>query len=146
MDDALAALQFLRRLPEVDTSRMALAGHSFGGSLTLLLAARDTTARAVVVFGAAAASWDGSAELRARLRDAVTRVRAPIFFVHAANDYSVRPGRALADEMTRLGKVHRLKIYPAFGATPAAGHNLVFRNVAAWESDVFAFLDTYLRP
>jgi dienelactone hydrolase len=33
---------------------VALVGHSFGGSLTLLMAARDPTLRAAVVFGGAA--------------------------------------------------------------------------------------------
>src|SRR5258705_1127016 len=43
MSDARAGLAFLRTLSEVDARRIAVAGHSFGGSLTLLLAERDTS-------------------------------------------------------------------------------------------------------
>jgi hypothetical protein len=47
--------------------------------------------------------------------------------------------------MQRLGRPHRLKIYPAVGRTTREGHNFVYRRVAAWESDVFGFLDEGLR-
>jgi dienelactone hydrolase len=101
----------VRALPQVDTSRIAVAGHSFGGSLSLLLAARETALRAVVVFAGATPSWDLSPELRAKLLSAVRRT-PPVFFMHAANDYSTTSGKALAAEMQRVGRPHRLTIYP----------------------------------
>ncbi len=146
LSDALAGLAFLRAVPEVDTRRVAVAGHSFGGSLTLLAAERDTTLRAAVVFGAAAPSWERSPQLRARLLAAVGRTTAPVFFIYAANDYSVAPAEALSAEMARLGKLHRVKIYPPVGQTADEGHDFVYRDVATWESDVFAFLDERMRP
>jgi hypothetical protein len=112
----------------------------------MLLAARDTTPRAAVVFSGAAGSWSGSPALKARLLAAVGRTAAPVFLIQAANDYSTAPGRALADEMERLGKPHRLKIYAAAGRSAAEGHGFVYRNVATWEPDVFAFLNRRLRP
>jgi carboxymethylenebutenolidase len=145
LNEALAGLSFLRALPEVDVHRVAVAGHSFGGSLTLLLAERDTTLRAAVVFGAAAGSWDQSPELRTRLLAAVSRTNAPVLFIHAANDYSIAPGKALAAEMQRLRKPHGLRIYPPVGRNTREGHNLVFGRAATWEFDVFAFLDQHLR-
>ena len=145
LDEALAGLAFLRALPDVDSSRIAVAGHSFGGSLTLFLAAREPTLRAAVVFGAAAGSWDQSPVLRDRLLAAVHQAPAPVFFIHAANDYSVAPGQALSGEMRRLKKPYRLKVYPSFGRTTRDGHNLLYRSVATWERDVFAFLDEHLR-
>jgi hypothetical protein len=69
---------------------------------------------------------------------------APALFIHAKNDYSIEPGPALAAEMKRLGKPHELKMYPPFGADTRAGHNFLFRSVATWESDVFAFLGAQL--
>lgn len=145
LSDAAAALAFLRALPDVDGKRVAVAGHSFGGSLTLLLAERDTAIRAAVVFGAAAGSWGPSRELQARLRTAVRHTASPVFFIHAANDYSVAPGKALSAEMHRTGKPHRLKIYPRVGRTAVEGHEFIFRAIPAWESDVFAFLDERVR-
>jgi len=144
-NEALAGLAFLRALREVDVGRIAVAGHSFGGSLTLLLAASDTALRAAVVFGAAAASWGQSRELRARLLAAVGRMSAPVLFIHAANDYSTAPGEALAARMQRLKKVHQLNIYPAVGRSPRDGHNLVYRSVTTWERDAFTFLDQRLQ-
>jgi dienelactone hydrolase len=51
LQDAVAALSFLKNLPYVDKRRVAVAGHSFGGQLTLLEAAHDRTVRAAVTFG-----------------------------------------------------------------------------------------------
>jgi dipeptidyl aminopeptidase/acylaminoacyl peptidase len=145
LSDALAGLAFLRALPEVDPRRVAVAGHSFGGSLTLLVAERDTMLRAVVDFAGAAYSWGRSPQLRARLLAAVRRIAAPVFVIHAANDYSVAPAEVLAAEMARLGKPHRVKIYPPFGRTADEGHSFVYLSVATWEPDVFAFLDESMR-
>jgi dipeptidyl aminopeptidase/acylaminoacyl peptidase len=78
--------------------------------------------------------------LRTRLLAAVDRTIAPVLFIHAANDYSISPGEALANEMQRLGKTHRLKVYSAVGRDSRDGHNLVYRSVRTWERDVFSFL------
>lgn len=145
LSDVVGGLAFLRGRSDVDARRVAVAGHSFGGSLTLLLAERDTRVRAVVVFGAAAASWKASPQLRARLLAAVAHTHAPVFFIHAANDYSIAPGEALAAEMARLGKSHRVKIYPSVGQTPAEGHDFYYLGLSTWEPDVFAFLDERMR-
>lgn len=145
MNEAMAALARLRTRSDVDTGRIGVVGHSFGGSLSLLIAAREPEVRAAVIFGGAAGSWNQSPVLRQRLLDAVRRMSAPAFFIHARNDYSTAPGQTLAAEMQRLGKPHALKIYSPFGADAHAGHNLIFGSVHTWESDVFAFLDEYLR-
>ena len=79
--------------------RIAAAGHSFGGSLTLLLAEREPSLRAAIVFGAAAGSWKSSLKLRSRLLTAVGDTNVPTFFIHAGNDFSIVPGKELAAEM-----------------------------------------------
>ena len=140
LSDSLSGLAFLRALPEVNSRAVAAIGHSFGGSLTLLLAEREPTLRAIVVFSGAGYSWDRSPKLRARLLAAVARIAAPVFFIHAANDYSVAPGQALDAHLRQLGKPHRLKIYPPVGHTADEGHDLVYLGVSTWERDVFAFL------
>ena len=100
MADALAGLKFLRVLPYVHAQDVAAIGHSFGGSLTVLMAEREPSLRAIIVFSGAGYSFDRSPELRARLLSAVDHIAAPVFFIHAENDYSLlrqgagRPPRA----------------------------------------------------
>ncbi len=141
LEDALAGLSFLKHAPRIDAARLAVAGHSFGGQLTLLAAEADGTVRAAVIFGAAAASWSRSAEMRERLLRAVAKTKARILLVHAENDYSTEPGRALAGELQRLHKPYLLELYPPVGRSPEEGHNLLYNAVPLWEGDVFAFLD-----
>lgn len=145
LDDVTAGLSFLKSQPAVDARRIAVVGHSFGGQLTLLAAERDSTLRAAVTFAAAAGSWAGSPEVRERLMTAVRKGNVPIMLLHAANDFSVSPGQALAGELERLAKPHVLKIYPPIGHTPDDGHNFVYTDIDRWEPDVFGFLDRYVR-
>jgi dienelactone hydrolase len=95
MDDALSALKFLWALPYVDAKDVAVIGHSFGGSLTVLLAEREPNLRAVVIFSGAGYSFDRSPELRTRLLAAMDHIAAPVFFIHAENDYSLSSGKEL---------------------------------------------------
>jgi dienelactone hydrolase len=138
--DAVAALTYLRGRPDVDPNRLALVGHSFGGSLTLLVAEREPQLRALVVFSTAGYSWDNSPELRTRLIASLSHIQAPVFFIHAANDYSINPGTAMDATLAQLGKPHRLKIYPPIGHTPDDGHAFPLIGVKIWEPEVFAFL------
>lgn len=144
LPDALAGLAFLRARSDVDAARVGVVGHSLGGSLTLLLAARDSSLRAAVDFSGAAFSWSRSPELRTRLLAAVRATTVPILFIHPANDYGVEPGPVLSAEMTRLGKRSRLTMYPAYGTTTREGHNFLFLAPQVWERDVFAFLDEFV--
>ena len=145
LDDVTAGLSSLKSLPGVDSRRIALVGHSFGGQLTLLAAERDSTLRAAVTFSAAASSWDSSSEVRESMLTAVRNSTVPTMLLHAENDYSTAPGKAMANELARLGKPHVLKIYPPVGRTADDGHNFVYTAVPDWEGDVFAFLDQYAR-
>jgi pimeloyl-ACP methyl ester carboxylesterase len=82
-------------------------------------------------------SWDGSAELRARLLAAVGKITVPVLLIHTANDYSVTPGKSMAAEFARLSKPRELKLYPPVGQTASDGHNFLYTDVALWEEDVF---------
>jgi carboxymethylenebutenolidase len=145
LDDVIAALAFLKTLPGVDPGRIGVAGHSFGGQLTLLAAESDKTVRAAVTFAAAANSWDRSTELRERLTSAIHKTNAAIMLTHAENDFGITAGKALGAELKRLNKVYKLKIYPPVGLTPEDGHGMLYENIPAWESDVFEFLDQHVK-
>jgi dienelactone hydrolase len=145
LDDVLAALSFLKTAPAIDSKRIAILGHSFGGQLTLLAAERDNTIRAAVTFGAAANSWEHSPELRKRLLAAAEKTAAPIMLIQAANDYSTAPGQELAEELRGLHKSYVLKIYPPVGQTSDDGHNFLYLAIPQWEEDVFNFLDEHVK-
>ena len=144
LDDVMAALAFLKSLPGIDPDRIAIAGHSFGGNLTLLATERDRTVRAAVTFAAAANSWNRSPELRERLTTAIRNTKAAIMLTHAENDFSTSAGKALAAELEHLHKPYVLKIYPAVGLTSEDGHGMLYENIPAWESEVFEFLDQHV--
>jgi carboxymethylenebutenolidase len=112
--------------------------------LALLEAERAHSIRAVIAFGPAAASWEGSPLLQHRLIHAARTIDAPVLIIHAANDYSTQPGRVLDSERARLGKPHQLKIYPPYGRTAAEGHSFLYLKPTIWEADVFRFLDQSL--
>lgn len=144
LPDVLAGLALLCSRSDVDTARISMVGYSFGGQLTLLVAAHHSI-RAAVVFAPAAGSWEGSPMLRDRLLAAVRQTSAPVFFVFAANDYSIAPGKALDAEMARAGRSHRLKIYRRVGSIPREGHDFIHQRVSSWETDVFEFLSLHNR-
>lgn len=146
LNEARAGLESLAKQPDVDPRRIALVGHSFGGSLSLILSENEPSTRALVLFAPASGSWDRSPPLRERINSSLARLRAPVFLIYAQNDYSLGSAKALPKELQRLGKSHELRIYPPVGATQRDGHNLLYRSVPTWEADVFSFLDRFLRP
>ncbi len=141
LQDMISGLAFLRKRKDVDINRIAIIGHSFGGSLALLVAEHDPSLKAVVVFSPAGYSWNLSPQLRAHLINAVKNITAPIMIIHAQNDYSTNPGYALDSVMSKLNKPHVLKIYPKFGNTVSEGHSLIFLSIETWKADVFNFLN-----
>jgi carboxymethylenebutenolidase len=144
LTDTRAALVFLRALPEVDPRRIGLVGHSFGGSLTVLLAEGDADLRAIVLFSAAGYSFDRSQQLRDRLLAALPHIAAPLLSIHAENDYSLSSGKALDQRLKELGKAHALRIYPPTGRSGDDGHDFLHLGTSTWEPDVFAFLDQHM--
>ena len=144
LNDALCAMAVLKAMPGVDSNRVGVVGHSFGGSVALLIAARDTAIKATVNFAGAAGSWNNS-DLQNTLIAAVNQLTSPVLFVFASNDFSVEPGRALSTVLGRQGKAHQLRIFPAFGETSDEGHNFIYSAVDKWDSVVFPFLDQHMK-
>lgn len=140
MQDMLAGISYLRKRPDVDISRITIVGHSFGGSLALLVAEHEPGLSAVVVFSPAGYSWNLSPQLRDKLISASRNISAPIMIIHAQNDYTINPGYSLDSVLNQLQKPHLLEVYPSFGNSANEGHNLIFLNTEIWERDVFKFL------
>ena len=56
----------------------------------------------------------------------MAHIGTPVFFIHAANDYSLAPGEALDARLQQLGKPHFLKIYPPSGRRLTTGTAFLF--------------------
>jgi carboxymethylenebutenolidase len=136
--DHLAAYEWLNAQTFVDGDRLATAGNSFGGIITVL-AAKQVRYCAAIDASGGAETW--SSALAAAMIEAVQQSRAPIFFFQAANDYSLEPTERLGEAMRRAGRAYETKIYPAFGGSRADGHSFAWRGSAVWSADVFRFLD-----
>ncbi len=137
--DQLAALSWYERQPFVDRDRLYIAGNSFGGIQTVLVAAETDRVRAVVDFAGAALTWSRSPDLREAMTAAARSARVPIMFVQAENDADTTPSRELAAAMAAAGKPHRLKIYPPFGETAEDGHSFGYFGGNVWIDDVLEF-------
>jgi poly(3-hydroxybutyrate) depolymerase len=144
--DVVGAVTWLMRRPEVDRSRVAMTGVSYGGIQTLLTAEKGLGIRAFVPFAPGAQSW-GNEALRRRLERAVRDAKAPIFLAQAENDYSLGPSEVLGPIIRAKGAPNDAKVYPAFGTTHQQGHGgfAVRGGVPIWSTDVFAFLDSATR-
>jgi len=140
MKDVMGAIQYLETLPFVDRNRIAVAGCSYGGSLTLFAAERNLPLRAAVNFAGGAVSWKQSPELRERMLRSARGAKVPIFLIQAENDYDLNPSRALAQELDRIKKPHQITIFPAHGSTAREGHNFCVSGGKIWEGEVFSFL------
>jgi carboxymethylenebutenolidase len=140
LQDQLAALSYLKGLPEVDSQRIVVAGCSFGGIQTVLMAERGMGLRAAVDFAGAAQNWGHSQELRERMLRAVQHAQMPIFFIQAKNYYDISPSRDLASAMEKSNKPHSLQIFPSFGKSNQDAHEFCVHGSEIWASQVFSFL------
>jgi dienelactone hydrolase len=143
-DDVVAALDAIMRRPDVDSAHIGVMGSSFGGTVTLLGAAKSAQFRCAVEFAGAAMNWEKAPRLRAHMIEAARRLTQPIFFIQAANDYSARPTIELAASLEGTDKVVQSKVYPAFGITKDEGHLLYIQGPAFWGEDVRRFLERWL--
>ena len=146
LDDQLAGLAYLRSLPFVDTSRIAVAGCSYGGIQTLLGAERGAGYRAAISISPAALSWQNNPLLQQRLVEAVRKIEIPVMLLQPAKDASLEPSRVLGAEFTRLGKPFTGKIYPPEG--PEAEQEHCFggaKGMHVWADDALTFLKQVFR-
>lgn len=143
-EDVLAALDCLCAVPEIRPEHIGVMGVSFGGINTLLAAAGSTRFTCAVEFAGAAMNWDHNPDLRASMTDAARKLRMPIFFIQADNDYSIRPTKELAAALQGSNHVVWSKIYPGFGCNAMEGHQFGHRGSMIWGEEVKKFLELYL--
>lgn len=143
-DDVLAAFAYLLTLKAIDPARVGVMGSSFGGTNTLLAAAREPRFRCAVEFAGAAMNWDRNPTIAAYMLEAAQQVKMPIFFVQAENDFSVRPTREIAAALAQTRVPFEAKVYPAFGHTHWEGHLLAGRGSQIWGPDIRRFLEQHL--
>ncbi|MGO9275381.1 MAG: alpha/beta hydrolase family protein [Terriglobia bacterium] len=146
VSDVVAALDYLKSRPFVDSARIAISGCSYGGIQTLLAGERALGVKALVPFAPGAMSWEQNSLLQERLRRAVDNAQAPVFLIQAENDYSLEPSHVLSREAIKKHKDFQSKIYPALGSTHQDGH-WKFCSTATdlWGNDVLAFLEAQMK-
>ena len=140
-DDVMSAVEYVRSLPYVDRTRVAVAGCSFGGIVSLFAAERGTGIQAVVDFAGGAMSWASAPELQERMKQAARGAKVPVFFVQAENDFNTAPSLVLSEEMRRAGKPVRVHVFPANGVTHEEGHGFCAGGEnPGWGDEVLEFL------
>jgi dienelactone hydrolase len=143
-DDVVAALAAAEVLPEIQPGRVGVIGSSFGGIVSLLAASKSDRFQCAIDFAGAAMNWDRTPELRRTMIEAGRKLRIPLFLVQAANDYSIRPTREIAEALAGGDQVVEHRIYPGFGITNDEGHFLFRDGAALWWPDVRRFLERWL--
>jgi dienelactone hydrolase len=145
LEDQVAALTYLKSLPEVDPQRIAVAGCSFGGIQTILMAEQGLGLRASIDFAGAAQTWKDAPALQDRLIKAVRHAQMPVLFIQAENDYDLAPSRTLAAEMEKANKPHASQICPHFGKTAQDAHEFCVHGGEIWADKVFSYLAEAMR-
>ncbi len=145
LSDQLAGLSYLKRLPFVDTTRLVVAGCSFGGIQTLLAAEGNRGFKAALPLSPAADNWNHNAPLRARLEAGIAKIDIPVFLIQPPRDASLRPARELGAEFTRLKKDYRGKVWPDTLSAREAAHCFGGANgMHVWAAEGVAFFDSVL--
>lgn len=167
-EDCLAAAQFLARLPEIDPSRIASMGGSYGGYLTMCVLSRDPFYRfacGIAKYGDSnlISSWaQCNRELRlyteiflghpaknravyiagSPLYD-LKNIQKPLLLLHGLEDDIVPPeaSEEIVYELKRLDKVFEYKTY----AGEPHGFLMRANQLDAYER-IERFLDWYLLP
>lgn len=143
-EDVLAALDWLASQQEIDPDHIAIAGHSFGGAMTVLAAGKTNCFKAGISFAGPSQTWPDAPALQEAMIRAVQQTVVPLFLLQAQNDHSLLPTYTLGMELARLNKPHETRIYPAVGTTAMEGHGLFGRGVDWWYPDVERFLARWI--
>jgi carboxymethylenebutenolidase len=143
LEDQLAALSFLKMQNGIDSGKILVAGVSFGGIQSLLIATQSVSIKGVVDFAGAAMNWEKGPEVPMWLKGRMKDIKVPVYFIQAENDFSIKPSLELSQELKRLGKPYEIKIYPPYGSEPMDGHAFIDQ-FNFWGKDVFPRLKEWV--
>ena len=154
VDDAAAALAFLRTRPEVDASKLMVLGQSIGGATALRLLARDSAGIRLAIIDSAFASYRGIARdataggplapvaaltagvLPGQDKDPITAlktIRTPLIFVHGARD-SIIPA-------ANSEKLHAAAVGSQHWSMPDAMHIMALGQPGSWREKLVQAMD-----
>jgi uncharacterized protein len=154
VDDAAAALVYLRTRPDVDATRLIMFGQSIGGATALRLLARDARGVRLGVIDSAFASYRGIARdataggplapiaaltvgvLPGPDKDPITAlksIRVPLIFVHGARDTIIA---AVNSE-----KLHAAASGSQHWSVPDAMHIMALGQPGAWREKLVQAMD-----
>ena len=154
VDDAAAALAYLRTRPDVDATRLIMFGQSIGGATALRLLARDARGVRLGVIDSAFASYRGIARdataggplapiaaltvgvLPGPDKDPITAlksIRVPLIFVHGARDTIIA---AVNSE-----KLHAAASGSQHWSVPDAMHIMALGQPGSWREKLVQALD-----
>jgi dienelactone hydrolase len=146
LDDQLAGLAYVKQMAFVDSSRLAVAGCSYGGIQTLLGAKKNVGYKAAISISPAALSWAHNTFLQKRLIQSLQDINIPVLLLQPARDASLEPSRILGAEAARLGKPLTTKVYPDTGPEDERGHCFGgAKGMHVWAADAKAFLVANVR-
>jgi len=147
LDDQLAGLAHLKKLPYIDSRRIAVAGCSYGGIQTMLAVEKGAGYKAAIPVSPAAETWDGDQFMRARLLKAAKHAKIPVLLIHPHNDVSLNPGYHLGPQLGKFNKRYGLTIFPPYGKSSEQGH--CFGGLQGgphiWGPSMLQFLSHYVK-
>jgi len=163
MEDIRSAVRFVQRQPEVDSSKIAVMGHSFGGIISLFAASEVPGIHAAVDSAGGGLSWgsDEKGPLRDALKDKARKVRVPTFLIQCNKECGERnPTDTLKELLPKKngswGKVYDvpLEVIERYkkdlkvddmpcGRDGAHTWFMGDRAIKMWKQDVFAFLEKH---
>jgi fermentation-respiration switch protein FrsA (DUF1100 family) len=154
VDDAAAALAYLRTRPDVDATRLIMFGQSIGGATALRLLARDARGVRLGIIDSAFASYRGIARdataggplapiaaltvgvLPGPDKDPITAlksIRVPLIFVHGARDTIIA---AVNSE-----KLHAAASGSQHWSVPDAMHIMALGQPGSWREKLVQAMD-----
>lgn len=158
VDDAAAALTYLRTRNDVDAARLILLGQSIGGATALRLLARDAQGVRLAVIDSAFASYRGIARdataggplaavaaltagvLPGPDKDPITAlksIRIPLIFVHGKRDSIIDPGNSERLHAAAPGSQH--------WSVPDAMHIMALAQPGSWREKLVQAMDEAVR-